>query len=297
MVVAPGRGLQNAAKSRTPRSGCTAASIAATSSGRRFHRTQARRSGSRCAASSATRYVYARCRAEKRASNPAGAGAARWTTTSLGSTPPSRATSASPGERSERPGNASHWSRVRSTCATCPRACTPASVRPATVRRGAGPAGASRDRPRPRPGPSAAPAGGPTRRSPSPGRRGPGGPARRRRAARAAPCRRQGRTRGRRGPGRRSREFTVVARPCGTRVVVPTLRPMTGDRADVRTLAVDCGGGGIKANVLDASGTAHAAAVRVPTPYPLPPSCWSRRSRRSRRRCRPPTGPPSGCPA
>ena len=26
---------------------------------------------------------------------------------------------------------------------------------------------------------------------------------------------------------------------------------MTGDRADVRTLAVDCGGGGIKANVLD----------------------------------------------
>ncbi|WP_336721735.1 ROK family protein [Cellulosimicrobium cellulans] len=46
---------------------------------------------------------------------------------------------------------------------------------------------------------------------------------------------------------------------------------MTADRADVRTLAVDCGGGGIKANVLDASGTAHAAAVRVPTPYPLPP--------------------------
>ncbi len=38
------------------------------------------------------------------------------------------------------------------------------------------------------------------------------------------------------------------------------------------TLAVDCGGGGIKANVLDAAGTAHAAPVRVPTPYPLPPS-------------------------
>lgn len=37
------------------------------------------------------------------------------------------------------------------------------------------------------------------------------------------------------------------------------------------TLAVDCGGGGIKANVLDAGGTAHAAPVRVPTPYPLPP--------------------------
>ncbi|ROS76808.1 ROK family protein [Cellulomonas sp. PhB143] len=38
-----------------------------------------------------------------------------------------------------------------------------------------------------------------------------------------------------------------------------------------RTLSVDCGGGSIKANVLDASGTAHASAVRVPTPYPLPP--------------------------
>ena len=37
------------------------------------------------------------------------------------------------------------------------------------------------------------------------------------------------------------------------------------------TLAVDCGGGGIKASVLDAAGTLHAPAVRVPTPYPLPP--------------------------
>lgn len=42
------------------------------------------------------------------------------------------------------------------------------------------------------------------------------------------------------------------------------------DRAG-RTLAVDCGGGGIKASVLDAAGTMHAPAVRVPTPYPLPP--------------------------
>lgn len=40
---------------------------------------------------------------------------------------------------------------------------------------------------------------------------------------------------------------------------------------DILTLAVDCGGGGIKAAVLDSSGTAHAAPVRVPTPYPLPP--------------------------
>ena len=38
-----------------------------------------------------------------------------------------------------------------------------------------------------------------------------------------------------------------------------------------RTLAVDCGGGGIKASVLDVAGTLHAPAVRVPTPYPLPP--------------------------
>ncbi|WP_125773624.1 ROK family protein [Antribacter gilvus] len=40
---------------------------------------------------------------------------------------------------------------------------------------------------------------------------------------------------------------------------------------DTLTLAVDCGGGGIKAAVLDAAGTAHANPVRVPTPYPLPP--------------------------
>jgi polyphosphate glucokinase len=38
------------------------------------------------------------------------------------------------------------------------------------------------------------------------------------------------------------------------------------------TLAVDCGGGGIKASVLDAAGTLHAPPVRVPTPYPLPPA-------------------------
>ncbi|WIK64606.1 ROK family protein [Gleimia hominis] len=41
---------------------------------------------------------------------------------------------------------------------------------------------------------------------------------------------------------------------------------------DVRTLAVDCGGGGIKASVLDRSGTMVAPAVRTATPYPLPPT-------------------------
>lgn len=39
----------------------------------------------------------------------------------------------------------------------------------------------------------------------------------------------------------------------------------------LHTLAVDCGGGGIKASVLDDAGTLRAPAVRVPTPYPLPP--------------------------
>ncbi|MHB1065409.1 MAG: ROK family protein [Georgenia sp.] len=38
------------------------------------------------------------------------------------------------------------------------------------------------------------------------------------------------------------------------------------------TLAVDCGGGGIKASVLDAAGTMHAQPVRATTPYPLPPA-------------------------
>src|SRR5699024_7734702 len=37
------------------------------------------------------------------------------------------------------------------------------------------------------------------------------------------------------------------------------------------TLSVDCGGGGIKASVLDAAGTMHATPVRTPTTYPLAP--------------------------
>lgn len=47
----------------------------------------------------------------------------------------------------------------------------------------------------------------------------------------------------------------------------PTLGGM-----DISTLTVDCGGTGIKASVLDAAGTMRAPVVRVPTPYPLPPS-------------------------
>lgn len=44
--------------------------------------------------------------------------------------------------------------------------------------------------------------------------------------------------------------------------------------AVVATLAIDCGGGGIKASVLDDAGTMHARPLRVPTPYPLPPSLF-----------------------
>lgn len=42
-------------------------------------------------------------------------------------------------------------------------------------------------------------------------------------------------------------------------------------RAGLLTLAVDCGGGGIKASVLDATGTMRSQPVRTRTPYPLPP--------------------------
>lgn len=40
---------------------------------------------------------------------------------------------------------------------------------------------------------------------------------------------------------------------------------------DVRTLAVDIGGSGVKASVLDATGAMTTDRVRVPTPYPCPP--------------------------
>ena len=37
------------------------------------------------------------------------------------------------------------------------------------------------------------------------------------------------------------------------------------------TLAVDIGGTGLKASVLDANGAMVADRVKIPTPYPLPP--------------------------
>ena len=41
--------------------------------------------------------------------------------------------------------------------------------------------------------------------------------------------------------------------------------------SDVTTLSVDCGGGGIKASVLNSAGNIISPALRTPTPYPLPP--------------------------
>lgn len=41
---------------------------------------------------------------------------------------------------------------------------------------------------------------------------------------------------------------------------------------DVRTLAIDIGGSGVKASVLDATGTMTTERVRVQTPYPCPPA-------------------------
>ncbi|SCE97682.1 polyphosphate glucokinase [Micromonospora matsumotoense] len=40
------------------------------------------------------------------------------------------------------------------------------------------------------------------------------------------------------------------------------------------TLAVDCGGGGIKGSVLDGGGNLRAPVLRVDTPYPLPPELF-----------------------
>ena len=37
------------------------------------------------------------------------------------------------------------------------------------------------------------------------------------------------------------------------------------------TLAVDVGGSGLKASILDAEGAMVAPRVKIPTPYPLPP--------------------------
>ena len=42
----------------------------------------------------------------------------------------------------------------------------------------------------------------------------------------------------------------------------------------VHTLAIDCGGSGIKGSVLDEAGTMRAKRFRIPTPYPIPPATF-----------------------
>lgn len=89
--------------------------------------------------------------------------------------------------------------------------------------------------------------------------------------------------------GREGREHALPALPriCAANVprgrprqacVVPAAGPAgLGDPATLRdmieemTLAIDCGGGGIKASVVDGRGTLIAPPRRTPTPYPLPP--------------------------
>jgi polyphosphate glucokinase len=44
----------------------------------------------------------------------------------------------------------------------------------------------------------------------------------------------------------------------------------------ITTLAIDCGGGGIKGSVLDEGGTMRVQPQRVATPYPLPPDRFVR---------------------
>ena len=44
---------------------------------------------------------------------------------------------------------------------------------------------------------------------------------------------------------------------------------MSADSPSTSTLVIDCGGGGIKATVIDETGTMRAQPERVPTPYPL----------------------------
>jgi polyphosphate glucokinase len=41
------------------------------------------------------------------------------------------------------------------------------------------------------------------------------------------------------------------------------------ESGSINTLAIDCGGGGIKGTVLDENGTMRAQPIRVPTPYPF----------------------------
>lgn len=57
----------------------------------------------------------------------------------------------------------------------------------------------------------------------------------------------------------------------GTATSAATDTGDTGDSGDMKTLAIDCGGSGIKGSVISLDGEMLAERVRIPTPYPLPP--------------------------
>ncbi len=191
IVVAPSRGRQNGRKSCSPTNGATASPIAVhvePAAGLEPEDVSRAAAGPAASRSSASRYRYRRHTAEKRASKPTGASAAERTTTSGGSTPARRRTSDSRSAGRATPGNASPGRPARRRRATTwPRACTPASVRPATVTRWPSAAAAAGRGPRSaRPRRCAVPAGTPTRRTPYRRRRGPAGRGR----ARSLPRRR-----------------------------------------------------------------------------------------------------------
>jgi polyphosphate glucokinase len=48
--------------------------------------------------------------------------------------------------------------------------------------------------------------------------------------------------------------------------------PIDGETSAVRTLAIDCGGSGIKGSVLDDTGVMMSERFRVPVPYPMSPA-------------------------
>ena len=136
-VVAPSRCLGNAAKSRSPTSDRAASSIASASRALAppdgVVTTQRVALGGRVGDPVDVASLQGREACVETRGGPA---RARRTTTSDGEDAAAADSRASgPGARSDRPGRSAHAVGSRSTCTTWPRACTPASVRPATVRR------------------------------------------------------------------------------------------------------------------------------------------------------------------
>jgi polyphosphate glucokinase len=120
------------------------------------------------------------------------------------------------------------------------------------------------------PGASAITAAGPPDPAPSPrtagGRGAPAtsaGAGRTTSAARTASSARTA-VRSTRPPASPAGASAAAARPARTRQAATPKRPVT-------TLAIDIGGTGLKASVLDATGQMEHDRVRIPTPYPLSP--------------------------